>query len=327
MTQPLTAKFVNKKIGELNEDTKTKGPEKAVPTKSTRSKVMPVTLEDLPEDPIYIPVKVKLIPYSTGNFRLGLEKTTENFMRLPGCNYRWAPDKKGNRFLTGLQFISAEKQAWLETEMGVSLNDEFYGDLDYLMDGSSPHGVTLDLRKPRELVIYLAMLDSKLVARTRTDKAKGLKPEADWYIEDLEAEAEIDSAERDKFLNVTKKYGDLSNDKKMNICKLFMLPVRGLSPKVADAQLWKKLTDNKDKNYQKTLDRFLEIVGWSDTKLNIAAELEDAIALNVIRRNGAQDFVYGEDNLGSTKDQVLSKLLQGDGSLRNSIVQKLTTRQ
>lgn len=312
LNQPLTPRFVNRKVSQLSEAPVAEFIEQKLPEK--------------PKDEIFIPTKVILKPYSPGNFRLGLEKTKEGFMRLPGTGYRWEPSRKGNTYQTGLQYISKQKREELQVELGKELNSEFYAEMTYTMDGSNPHGHHMDLTKAWEMIVYLAMLDSHLIANNKLEKTNGKRPEADWFIEDLEAEAEIESKESDKFIEVTKLFAELSDQKKMHFAKIMKISVRGLSPKVASNLLWKKIADNKALDYQKTLDKFIQMNKWSDEKINILGELEDAIAYNVIRRNAAGDYVYGDEVLGSTLEQVQSKLLQGDGGLRSVIKSKLALR-
>lgn len=313
LNQPLTPRFINRKVGQLSEAPATQFIEEKLPEK--------------PKDELYIPTKVILKPYSPGNFRLGLEKTKEGFMRLPGTGYRWEPSRKGNTYMTGLRFISKQRREELQNELGKELDTNFYAEMTYTMDGSNPHGHHMDLTKPFELVVYLAMLESHLIANNKLEKHNGKRPDADWFIEDLEAEAEIESVESDKLLKVTGIFAALSEAKKMNFAKILKISVRGLTPKVASNLLWKKLIiENKAVDYQKTLSKFIDMNSWSDEKVNILAELEDAIALNVIRRNAAGDYVYGDEVLGSTVEQVQSKLLQGDGGLRGVIKAKLALR-
>lgn len=310
--QKSAARFVNNKINHAPESFETNFKEEKLPAK--------------PKDLIHIPNKVIVKPYSPGNFRLGLEKTTEGYLRLPGTGYRWEPSRKGNTYITGLKYISKEKRDELEENLGKTLDSNFYAEMTYVMDGSNPHGHHMDLTKAWEMVVYLAMLDSHLIANGKLEKTDGRKPEADWYIENQEAEAEFESKGKDKFLEVTKLYSNLSNEKKTAFCKIFKIAVRGLSSNVADNLLWKKITANTAADYQKTLDKFIDMCKWGDDKVNILAELEDAIALNVIRRNAASDYVYGDEVLGSTLEQVQSKLLQGDGGLRAVIKAKLLNR-
>jgi hypothetical protein len=329
MKQALTPAFINKKVFDSAPQQQILATESKQSTakepKALKEKQSNQTVNVITEE--FIPDKVKLMPYAPGKFRLGLEQTKENYMRLPGTSYRWEPSKIGNTYKTGLHFISPERQAKLARELGHVLNDEFYAEMTYVIDGSNPYGHHMDLTKPRELVVYLAMLESHLVGANKLEKGTGKKPEADWYIENLEAEAEAESLDKDKFLEVTRIYAEMSNEKKAAFGRVLQLPVRGVSPKVADNMLWKKLTDNKQVDYKKTLDKFLAASQWSNEKLNIYAELEDAIAFNIIRRNNAQDYVYGDDILGSTKEQVLSKLLQGENSgLRSIIKSKLAMR-
>lgn len=284
------------------------------------------TVEEV--DAIVIPKEIILMPYSTGHFRLGMEKTKEMFMRIPGTSYRWEPDIVGNTYKTGLQYISKKRRDELSLALGRKLDADFYQEMTYVMDGSNPHGHHMDLTQPKNLVIYLAMLDSKLIARTRMEKQTGNKPEADWYIDNPDAEAEFDNKNKDLFKEVFSLYSDMSIEKRSNVAKVMGLPVRGLSPKVADVKLWNKLIENKDKNYTKTLTHFKSVATWSDEKINIYSEIEDAIALNIIRRNAAQDYVYGDEILGSTKEQVQSKMLDGTkGNLRLSIKEKLVTKK
>jgi hypothetical protein len=317
MTQPV---FINRKVTRESASSGNKN-------KVKNTKLEQAVIDASEDDKIVIPSAIKLIRYSTGNFRLGMEKTKEQFMAIPGTSYRWEPDIVGNTFKTGLQYISKERRDALALALGHKLDAEFYQEMTYVMDGSNPHGHHMDLTLPKNMVIYLAMLDSKLIAGTKMEKQNGTKPEADWYIENADAEAEYDSKNKDLFMEVMKVYAEMSIEKKANVAKVMGIAVRGLSPKVADNKLWAKLADTKDKLYIKTLTKFKDIAKWTDEKINIYAEIEDAIALNIIRKNAAQDFVYGDEVLGSTKEQVQSKMLDGTkGGLRASIQAKLSVK-
>jgi formaldehyde-activating enzyme involved in methanogenesis len=69
------------------------------------------------------------------------------------------------------------------------------------------------------------------------------------------------------------------------------------------------------------------MASWGDDKINVFEEVKDAIASNLIRKNAAQDYIYGEEVLGSTEDQVISKLLQNENAgLRVAIKSKLMIR-
>lgn len=278
-------------------------------------------------DVFQFPPKVILKPISAQKFRLGLENTTEGFLKVPGTKYTYEPSIVGKNHKTGLHRLNRAQIAQLEEGIGSALDSDFYSELSYRMDASNPNGHHMDLSRPLEKIVYLTMLESHLVAQGLVQKQNGQKPEAEWYIENLDAEAEIEFKEQDRFRKVFGLYTEISDRKKVAFAKIFNLPVRGLSPKVADTKLWNLLLDKKQINYKKILDRFIEMCAWSDEKVNVYEEVKDAIAGNIIRRNGAQDYIYGEDVLGATEEHVIGKLLLNENAgVRMSIKHKLNLR-
>lgn len=276
-----------------------------------------------------MPDKVLILPISPGIFRLGLESTKEKFLRLPGTSYTWEPTKRGNKYQTGLNRISQAKVMELQKELGYTLNDEFYETLSYKLDGSNPNGHILDLNTARNIVIYLAMTQSHLIAESKIEARNGSKPEAEWYIENKEADAESEAADIDKMTKAIQEFGGISHAKKRAICKIFQINVFGVSDKVVNTYLWKKITDKptgaETAPGKRPVDRFLDILTWSDEKINVYEEVEDAIARNILRRNSANDWMYADENLGSTKEQVISKLLMGENQgLRAAIQGKIS---
>lgn len=273
---------------------------------------MDVILGDKPK-PITIPEKVIVKPYVSKDFRLGLERTKENFVRVPGTIYRWAPTKVGDIYKTGLEYISDKKKIQLERALGKKLDNYFYADITYVMDGSNPNGHHMDLTDPFELVIYLAFIDSDLVATSKQQIATGKKPFAEWYIENDEVEAEEQEKERDDTISIIETYQQLSNPKRAAYCKLLGINVYGVSPKVASAKLWEALQE-KGKKGIINKKKFLQVSEWSDEKIAVSEEVEDAIVNNILRRNSAQDWLYGQEIIGSSKEQVVSKLMSSENS-------------
>lgn len=272
-----------------------------------------------------IPDRVTVKPLATKNFRLGLEKTKEKFIRVPGTKYRYAPSKVGHTYKTGLEHIPPARRTALEKALGRKLDNEFYVDLVYVMDGSNPHGHIMDLTVPFELVVYLTFLDSELVAVSKSDTVKGKKPFAEWYIENDELEAEEQEKDRDMFTQVIEIFGGLSNTRRASYCKILGISVTGLSPRVASAKLWDSIME-KGREGIKIQKKVLDISKWSDEKIAVSEEVEDAVVYNILRKNSAQDLVYGEEILGSSKEQVVSKLMGGEnGALRMSIKNQLLT--
>ena len=273
------------------------------------------------------PDKIILKPINNQKFRLGLEQQKEGFLRVPGTSYTWEPSIVGDRHKTGLHRLTDREIKLLESQIGKNLDSEFYVELGMRLDGSNPNGQHIDLSKPLNKVIYLAMLESHLIAGTISERRNGIKPEAEWYIENQEAEAEVLQKEQDKFTQVFNAYQNISNAKKVSFAKILNVQVRGISEKAASVKLWEALLDKKQPKYNDFLTRFLQIATWSDEKVNVYSETKDAIAANIIRRNGAQDYIYGEEVLGSTEEQVINKLLMGEnGGLRAAIKARLYVR-
>lgn len=278
-------------------------------------------------------VTVKFI--TRGNFRLGLENTPEKFRSIPGTTQRWAPRRVGNLYRTGLDrpemgATPEERQAKLkalEMELGRTLDSEFYNELSIKLDPNKLSGNKLYLSKAFDFVVFLAMMDDNKVANGYEEYANGTKPEAEWYIENKEAEAEKLASSRSQQIKATNTFGTLSDAKKQKIAIMAGLPVLGLSPLAVENTLWEWLTIPENKKAAIHIKLFLDWVAMGDQYINISALVKNAIAFNVIRKQASGDYFYGDTLVGTTEAEIVGKLSRVTGAdLRLGIESKLQAK-
>jgi hypothetical protein len=265
----------------------------------------------------YRKLTVTLKPVTVEGPNLGLALTQEKFVSMPGTKYSWAPFKKGNTYRTGLNRVEVgatederrEVVAGLEEELGRKLDASFYNDLNVSLDRNKKAGERLNLAKAFDFVVFLAMLESPQVANGLHEKRDGTKPQAEWYVENKEAEAEKEALERTQKITVLSAFGQLSNHKKRKIAILAGVNVLGLSDMVVEGELWKWIDKAPSpKEEQRRIGLFIFWVKSGDTYIDIAAMVEEAILFNVIRLDSAKDYRYGDNLLGATKEEITERL-------------------
>ncbi len=259
-----------------------------------------------------------LRPIPRGSKRLGLEK--QGFQRMPGTKSNWVPTKRGDVYETGLE-DEPEKRAKLEKALGVSLDNkaEYYKNLSWPLE-ERPMGMYFDTKVAKEAVVVKAMLASAMIANGITEYNNGKKPYAEWYFENSEADAKEGEEKRNIITEAIKTYDKLSNPKRQNVCKILGINIYGLSPKIANEKLWNFIDHPENKKANCNL--FNSVANLGDDEVDIQALIKDAIQFNVIRRNGENDFIYGDTILGTTEAQVVGKIKRDD-ELRLMFTQKV----
>jgi hypothetical protein len=163
-----------------------------------------------------------------------------------------------------------------------------------------------------DLVIYLAMLESDQVANGLHERRNGTKPHAEYYIENKEAESEQDAVERNHHKKAIRLFDDLSTIKKRKVAIVLGLDVFGLRDGALDSVLWKWIMGEGLKaGERKTLhmELFNKLVEKGDSYINISEIVYYAIRFNILRQNATGDLFYADDLVGSTKEQVIEKLM------------------
>lgn len=264
--------------------------------------------------------RIILKPVIRGSFRVGLESTPEKYNVYPGTTYRFAPDKIGNRYKTGLNRIkddagdktaegwrsAKQKIADLEFEIGEKLDDNYYGKMSVPLDRNKTAGEIFNLSDARDYVIYLAMLESKLV---KAFKDQYGKPEADWYIEDAEQEALVEAKERKVRKDAGRLIETVTEAELRWLAKSVGLEVNNLSELALRSRVDKWLEDGpRDKQQLKAL-AVMELYGKGKSFVRTLALVKDAASINVITRNNANDYMYGDTILGALDEEVVNKLL------------------
>lgn len=263
-----------------------------------------ITLEDKVKQATIVTLK----PMPRAGKRLGLADTSEKFMRMPGTVYTWVPSKRGRIYVTGL---SQEEEVEYGRKLGQDLSktSEFWSTLKFTLT-EKPLGFKLDLSNPLEYVVFKAMNVSELIAESLNEYKNGNKPYAEWYIENQEAEAEAKAKLADIKINAYGKFRDISDNRKKDIAKILGLKPYGLSSKAAAARLF-DFIEEKPQNSK----LFMDVEGKKDDIIAISALIEDCIHYNILRRNKAQDYQFADEVLGTTKDQIVTKLLKPENQV------------
>lgn len=266
---------------------------------------------------------ITIRPIPKAGKRLGLSDQPENFMRMPGTKYTWVPSRVGNKYLTGL---TPEEERHYSDLLGYSLDNksEFWMNLKYELT-EVPLGIKLNLKVPREYVIYKAMTVSDLIANSLQEQRSGQKPNAEWYIENLEAEAEEKAKLADLKLEAYKRFSEISDDKKKDLAKILGLKPQGLTKKAAASKLFDFLEDTK--GGLQNIKSFLTSSKLSDTEIAVASLVDDAIQYNIIKLNKAKDYQYGDLIFGS-KSQTIAKIVSPDNQdIRHKITELVEAKQ
>lgn len=265
---------------------------------------------------------VILKPIPRSGSRLGLEKTQEQFLAMPGTNIRWSASKKGNKYLTGLDKISRTKRYELEEELGYKLDNEFYSNLSFLLDRNRQIGERLNLEDAYDYVVYLAMTESFMVASSLAEYRKtNRKPYAEFYFEDVEAEVLAEAEDmkfKDRARDIIKESSEL---KQRWMAKALGINVFNLSNGAVNIRLRKYLEDDP----RTAVDHAKQLISlWEkgETFIRVSALVKDAIATNVIRRTPARDYAYGEANLGATEEAAITKLMSPEGDVVRLAIQE-----
>ncbi len=280
---------------------------------------VPRKIEEKEEVQVQKIVTIKPIPRA--GKRLGLADQPENFQRMPGTSYTWVPSKKGMKYLTGLTHEEAVEYG---NRLGQNLGElsDFWMDLKYTLT-EKPLGYKLNLSVPLEYIIYKAMTVSELIAESLQDYRSGKKPYAEWYIENQEAEAEQKSKNADTKIEAYTKFKEISNARKKDISKILGLKPYGLSDSAAAGRLF-EFIEAKIENAKS----FLSVEVKKDEIIAVSALVEDAIHYNILRINKAKDYQYADEPMGSTKDQVVVKLMKPDNQvLRLKISELVESRK
>lgn len=276
------------------------------------------------EVPVIRKVAIKKIDRFT--FRLGLERSKEKYRMMPGTGHTWAPAKKGNEFITGLEKYP-EKRKELERELRVDLSptSSYYATLTFRLEDKE-HGqiMNFDDRQmgPFYEVVYYAMLADDLIANGLHEVKSGKKPFAEWYIENKEAEAELLQSEMTAEIEATNAFPSLSFTRRHDVAKLLGLPVWGVSEKVASRELWNFIKQNSDNAIA-----FNKLVDLSPTEIAVRVVVKSAIKVNVLRRDKLNNYTFNGEVLGPTEDHVVAKLVVAtNSSLRLAIERQLKAK-
>lgn len=259
-------------------------------------------------------------------FKLGLERTKEKYKMMPGTGHTWAPAKKGNEFITGLEELP-EKRRELEKALRVDLSPTsmYWATLTFKMEDKE-HGQILNfddkVMGPFYEVVYYAMLADELIANGLHEYKTGKKPFAEWYIENKEAEAEMNMAAMTAEIEATNQFPSLSYAKRHDIAKLLGLPVWGVTERVASQELWNFIKANTDNAIA-----FNKLVALGATELVVRVLVKTAIKMNVIRRNRTNEYVFGAEVLGPTEDHIVVRLsIPTNATLRLAIERQLKAK-
>lgn len=263
-------------------------------------------------------------------FRLGMERTEEKYQLAPGTGQTFQPWKRGDRFLTGQIATDTALRQRLESILGVDLNDKslYYENVTYRME-DRPNGQILaiedDYSGAYMEVIYHCMIASPLVANGMQEYSSGKKPEAEWYIENREAEAEAKQKVMSDEMEAFSLFNQMSPTRRIALAKILGMGVWGLSEAVIKGLLWDYL--KKGEKGVSVVGRFITEATRNDRTIVTKALIMDAIHYNVFRLNNARDYVYGDEAMGATLQAVEEKLLSPkNASLRVAVEEKVNLK-
>lgn len=272
---------------------------------------------------------LKKIP--KGNFRLGLERQEDAPQLMPGAIHKFEPFMQGNSYLTALA-TDDKKRERLEKILMVDLRptSEYYATITYQMY-DRPHGQFMvfdnSVNGAYEEVVYNCMIASPLVANGLHEYTSGKKPLAEWYIENKEAEAIIESNKVDVELKMFNTLATMPLSRMVEIAKIMRLPdAHTGSPTLVKTELFKVLkTGNKLISSKDAVQKFLVISNWDPQKIVVSTLVEDAENLNIIRQSKTKDWMYADQVLGASKEEAVQFLMQPKASqIRESIMNKVT---
>ena len=267
-----------------------------------------LSLEDEELPPLPQIRKVVLRKIDRYVFKLGMEKLKEKISLIPGVSHTFVCDMKGDEYVTGLEGRDEDRKR-LERALRRELHakSSFWGELSFRMEDKE-HGQILNFDDPqlgaRNEAVYFAMLGSSIIANGYQEYSTGIKPFAEWFIEDKEAEAETKQKEMTWELEASNKFQEISDVKKKGAAKLLGLSAfTNNSPKVYTSELWQFI-----KKGPENAKAFLDLMKKHETEFNVRVEVADAIRLNVLRKNRAAEYFIGDVVLGPNIDQIVSKL-------------------
>ena len=257
--------------------------------------------------------KVAIKKIARFNFKLGMERLTKEKMNLiPGTSHTWQCDKKGTDFITGFDSHPEDRKR-LERLMRVDLGPQsaYWSTLVFRLEDKE-HGMILNFDDPTlgpyYETAYFGMLGSSLIANGYQEYKNGTKPAAEWYIEDKEAEAEAKQADMTHDIEAMTLFSNLSFAKRRTVAKLIGpdagLSAWGGSDKVVSTDLWDYI-----KKTPASAKAFLDIARKNDIELEVRVIAEDAIKLNVVRKNKAQEYFYADVTFGPSKDHIVAKII------------------
>jgi hypothetical protein len=257
--------------------------------------------------------KVAIKKIARFNFKLGMERLTKEKMNLiPGTSHTWQCDKKGNSFVTGFD-DHPEDRIRLEKLMRVDLGPQsaYWSTLVFRLEDKE-HGMILNFDDPTlgpyYEVAYFGMLGSSLIANGYQEYKNGTKPAAEWYIEDKEAEAESKQADMTHDIEAMELFSKLSFAKRKSVAKLIGpdagLSAYGGSDKVVSTDLWEYI-----KKKPENAKNFLNVARKNDTEIEVRVIAEDAIKLNIIRKNKSQEYFYTDVSFGPSKEHIIAKII------------------
>jgi len=276
--------------------------------------------------------KVVIKKISRFKFKLGMERLTkENLNLIPGTAHSWVCDKKGNHFVTGFD-NHPEDRARLEKILRVDLGptSPYWSTLVFRLEDKE-HGMILNFDDAQlgayYETVYFAMLGSSLIANGYQEYKSGAKSTAEWFIEDKEAESEAKQADMTHDIEAMDMFKTMSFDKRRAVAKIIG-PDAGISPwggsdKVVSTDLWDFIKKNSI-----NAKRFVDVASKNDIEIQARVVAKDAIKLNVIRKNKANEYVYADISFGPSEDHIVAKIaLPQFSTIRQAILTQIQAKK
>lgn len=171
-------------------------------------------------------------------------------------------------------------------------NAEFWGNLPIRLNKDKT--TYIEIVSVLDELKYRTLLERSTVANSDLEKLKN--PQAQFYIEDVEAKAKVEELIIDAKFDAFEKFNNLTTDEKKGYLRLYgKRGVDNLSDKIIKTELYKEI----DKDPKK----FLTLANDADITLRIS--IEEMLESGRVKKKGNY-YSFENEILGSTIDSVIA---------------------
>lgn len=198
--------------------------------------------------------------------------------------------------------LNEEEEEVLEKELRLEKGTLSKHNIDYWSNykntiSISRDGLDLDLRNPKDYIIYKNLLVNAKVAPSYAEIHAS--PEFEYVITSPEQEAKSKNAKNKVVIEATKAFGKLSHSEMRDVLKLKGKRVAADSDiDFIEAKCYDIIESDPDE--------FLRIVGDKDFKIKVF--VQDCIANKVITKSGPKYMILGGDLIGTGIEETIAFL-------------------